>query len=190
MIKSLLTAALVAICCVAPAIAQDPLLWRTAVKSYREQIRSYHFADAYGAMKNLNVGRDSWEQSRSTMMTTAHQLMTWKTTLISDLNNRHYFDPIRDKFGIRYQGVQGATEQSLLVKVSYGTVQLPWTRFRRETLISVANSFIRKGSPDAFARASLSQRAASELAHPAAGVLTTEHTKITKTLSEIQEIGK
>ncbi|HEX4638079.1 MAG TPA: hypothetical protein VH170_01185 [Chthoniobacterales bacterium] len=182
--KFLFPTAFLAICSLTTAMAQDDLSWKTAIKNYRQQIKTYHFADAYAGMNNLTVERDSWKQSRSLMMTTAQRLMKWKKLLITDLNDRHYFAPVRDKFGIRYQGIQSATEQSLSVKVPYGTEQLPWTKFRSETLISVANSFIRKGSPDAFARASLSQLAAAELAHPAAGLLTTVHTETAETTIE------
>jgi len=169
-IKHCLAIAAVGAASLSPTFGQDELSWNRACKTYRQKVKTFHFADAYGAINNISFAQSSFEQACTTMLANARRLMEWKTTLINDLNGQHYLQSIKDKFGIRYQGIEGATEQTLLVKVTYGTVELPWTKFRPETLIAVAASFIRKGSVGATRREALYKFATTEIAHPAVGV--------------------
>src|SRR5207237_10187453 len=72
--------------------------------------------------------------------------------LIDDLNRAHYNGAISDVAGVQYTGIVRATADTLVMKVPYGELGLPWNRVPPATLLRISMSFIDSKSADAADR--------------------------------------
>jgi eukaryotic-like serine/threonine-protein kinase len=90
-------------------------------------------------------------------------LADWKTKLIDDLNRTRFTSEISDLMGAKYSGIDGATEQTLTMKIGpYGSAQVPWGKFSPQTLLALSTAFIKPGAADAADREWLCAVFASE----------------------------
>src|SRR6202011_2664749 len=65
------------------------------------------------------------------------------------LNPTHFTGEITDLVGAKYSGIDGATEQTLTMKIGpYGSAQVPWGKFSPQTLLAISTTFIKQGSSD------------------------------------------
>ena len=80
-------------------------------------------------------------------------LADWRSKLIDDLNRTHFTGEITDLVGAKYSGIDGATEQTLTMKIGpYGSAQVPWGKFSPQTLLALSTTFIKPGTSDAADR--------------------------------------
>jgi hypothetical protein len=72
--------------------------------------------------------------------------------LTNDLNAGGFAQPIKRKNGMAVPaGVARASDQQVEGKTPYGTVPIAWTDIAPESIIAMAQSFIRPGMPDELA---------------------------------------
>jgi hypothetical protein len=79
-------------------------------------------------------------------------LADWKKQLVNDLNRAHYNGTIADTTGVQYTGIVRASPDSLVMKVPYGELGLPWVRLSPKTLLAISTSFIDPKAADASDR--------------------------------------
>ena len=90
-------------------------------------------------------------------------LADWQKRLIDDLNRVHFSGEITDITGVRYSGIEGATQQGLTVKIgAYGSGVIPWAKFTPQSLLAISTSFIAPNTPEAADRYWLAAVYASE----------------------------
>jgi hypothetical protein len=122
--------------------------WNAALANYRQKIGLYDFAGARDAISAAKVSEPGLQEARTAAQKKAQWLIDWKTKLIDDLNRAHFVGTISDAGGAQYSGIDGATAQTIAMKIPYGSAQLPWTKLPPKTLLDVSRYFIKAPAPD------------------------------------------
>jgi hypothetical protein len=112
----------------------------------------YRFAEAKVIVQGAKLTGQKGRREQEALLKKTEWLARFKSLLMRDLNASGFPQPISKRNGMVIAGgVARATEQQVEVKTPYGTVPVPWTDLTMETVIAMAQSFIRPGLPEDLA---------------------------------------
>jgi hypothetical protein len=126
--------------------------WNAALASYKEQVALYNFAEVAEAIRNMQLSDASLKRGKETAEKKAQWLVDWKNDLTKDLNGTHFSGALADRNGEQYNGIAGATDKSLSLRLPYGIARVTWAELSPQALLNVSTSFIQPSAPDAADR--------------------------------------
>jgi hypothetical protein len=158
--------------------AESPA-WNAALTDARTKIRAFDFAGALAAINAAKVTEPSLVQAREGERKKATWLVDWRRRLIADLNTGRYHAKISDVPNVDYEGVAGANESSIILRIpgGKGSAPMKWTGLTPKTLLALSSAFFTVTPPDTadrewlsavFAQATGQTEAAQKLAEEAA----------------------
>jgi hypothetical protein len=119
-------------------------------KTLSRQLDQQRKAEA--AKRNEQQKKQAEQTAQDVIRKKPQWLADWKNHLIDDLNRAHYNGAVTDVAGVQYTGIVRATADSLIMKVPYGELGLPWSRVPPAILLRISTSFIDPKSADAADR--------------------------------------
>ena len=112
----------------------------------------FRFAEARVVIQGAKLTGEKGRREQEALLKKTDWLAKFKSLLMRDLNASGFPQSIAKRNGMVIAGGVGrASEQQVEVKTPYGTVPVPWTDLTMESVIAMAQSFIRPGLPEDLA---------------------------------------
>ncbi len=108
----------------------------------------YKFAEAKALLAPLQTRSSKGKRSKDALVKKTEWLGQFKATLIQDINGGGYAAPVAKKSGAPLPGgVQRASEAGVESRTPYGTVPAAWIDLAPDSVLAMARSFFRPGTP-------------------------------------------
>ena len=108
----------------------------------------YLFKDAFNLINGLALKGGTRTKERDLIAHRIEWLMLFKEKLMFDINSLAYKAPILRKNGQQIiGGVVKATDASVEIQFTYGTVPVPWTEIAPQSLLTMANYYNNPSKP-------------------------------------------
>ncbi len=139
-------------------VARQMPIWNAALAIARKRSVVYDFAGALAAVDAAAVSAPPVKDAQADERKRIQWLISWKTKLISDLRSGRYTAPISDLRNVEYQGVVGATDTQIILRIPGGRGAAPvkWTALSPRTLLAMSTAFIAASPSEAADRQWLS----------------------------------
>jgi hypothetical protein len=112
----------------------------------------YRFTEARAVVEGAKPTGEKGRREREALLKKMEWLAKFKSLLMRDINAGAFPQPITKRNGMVIPGgVSRATEQQVEVKTPYGSVPVPWPDLAIETIIAMAQSYIRPSLPEELA---------------------------------------
>ncbi len=113
---------------------------------------AFKFADAPKILASVSVADEKRKAERDAWMRRSEWLARFKATLINDINTVHYSQPLRRKNGTPIPtGLGKASDAQAEMVTPYGDVPVAWTDLSTESVVAMAQAFLRATPPAAAA---------------------------------------
>ena len=147
---------------------EESVGWTAAVSDAQRRIAAYDFAGALAVVNGVVVTEPSLREAQAAERTRMEWLVAWKTKLIADLRSGRYTAPVADLPNVEYQGVTGATDSEITLRIPGGRGAAPvkWTALSAKTLLAMSTAFIAAHPAEAADRQWLSAAFAQATAQP------------------------
>ncbi len=109
---------------------------------------TYQFKESFNVIRRLDLKGAARLKERDLLSHRVEWLMLFKDRLISDLNTIGYNSVIQRKNGQQLTGgISRANDVQIEIKLAFGTVPILWTDLTPQSILAIAHSFIRLGTP-------------------------------------------
>ena len=109
----------------------------------------YRFNEARAALVNIQLTGEKGRREQEALAKKMEWLAKFKSLLVKDLNAAGFPHAISKRNGaVVAGGIGRATEQQIETRTPYGVVPVPWPEVAQESVIAMAQSFMRPGMPN------------------------------------------
>ncbi len=113
---------------------------------------AFKFTEAAKLLAATNVANEKRKEERNAWAKRTEWLSRFKGTVISDINTTGYAQPLRRRNGTPIQyGLRLANDATTTMVTPFGNVTVPWTDLSVESLVTIAQSFLRTAPPETLA---------------------------------------